>query len=66
MIWERVQENWIEYQESAKHTWDKLSMVELEIISGDRDKLVHRLEDAYGFSHADAEREVETWHRSLS
>lgn len=66
MTWERVQQNWPEYQESAKHTWDKVSRVELEIISGDRDRLVHKLEDAYGLTHDDAEREVETWQRSLS
>lgn len=65
MTWERVQGNWDEYRGSAKHTWDKLSTVQLELIAGDRDRLVHTLEDEYGMSHADAEKEVDVWQRSL-
>jgi uncharacterized protein YjbJ (UPF0337 family) len=65
MTWEQIQENWSAYQESAKHAWDKLSTAQLEIVSGDCDRLVRQLEDAYGMSRADAEREVEVWQRSL-
>ena len=65
MTWQQIQENWSAYQESAKHTWDKLSIAQLEIVSGDRDRLVRQLEDAYGMPRADAEKEVDVWQRSL-
>jgi len=65
MTWEQIQENWGEYQASAKRTWDKLSTAQLEVVSGDRDRLVRQLEDAYGMSRADAEKEVDVWQRSL-
>ena len=65
MTWEQIQENWAEYQNNAKNAWDKLSTAQLELVSGDRDRLVRQLEDAYGMPRADAEKEVDVWQRSL-
>lgn len=65
MTWKEIQENWAEYQNSAKNVWDKLSTAQLEVVSGDRDRLVRQLEDAYGMPRADAEKEVDVWQCSL-
>ena len=51
---------------SAAQTWTRLSEPDLEIIGGDRDKLVVYLADLYGYGKDRAEAEVELWRRELS
>ena len=65
MDWDRIRINWKVHGVSAAQTWTKLSEPDLEIIGGDRDKLVVYLADLYGYGKDRAEAEVELWRRAL-
>jgi uncharacterized protein YjbJ (UPF0337 family) len=65
MDWNRIRINWKVHGVSAAQTWTKLAEPDLEIIGGDRDKLVVFLSDLYGYGKDRAEAEVELWRREL-
>jgi nucleotide-binding universal stress UspA family protein/uncharacterized protein YjbJ (UPF0337 family) len=63
--WEQIEANWQHHKASAKATWSKLSEAELDMIAGKRERLISKLEECYGMSRDDAEREVHNWQLSL-
>lgn len=65
MTWDQVHDNWQEFKGSAKQKWSKLTDGELEQIRGKRDQLEGRLQEVYGYSKEQAQREVDEWSRSL-
>ncbi|HEX7976564.1 MAG TPA: CsbD family protein [Anaerolineales bacterium] len=50
----------------VKVTWGKLTDDDLTQIDGQRDKLIGKLEERYGYSKMEAEREVENFMRSAA
>lgn len=63
MNWDQIKGQWTQMQGDAKRRWGKLTDDDLKMIEGDRDKLVGRLQERYGKSKDDAEREVDAWSR---
>jgi uncharacterized protein YjbJ (UPF0337 family) len=61
MNWDRVEGNWGQFQSQVKQTWSKLTAADLERIAGRREALVGRLQDSYGFTEEEAERQVLDW-----
>ena len=52
---------WKQIKGDVKHKWGKLTDDDLAQIDGSRDKLVGVLQERYGESKEDAEKEVDTW-----
>jgi uncharacterized protein YjbJ (UPF0337 family) len=48
MNWEQVKGNWKQAKGQVKRQWGKLTDDELDVISGNRDILVGRIQEAYG------------------
>lgn len=65
MTWDKIEANWSDYKDDAKRTWPKLQAAELEVVGGERAKLVDKVRDAQGVSHEDAEKQVDTWAENL-
>lgn len=61
MNWDRVKGNWKQATGSAKAKWGELTDDELVQISGERDKLVGKLQEKYGLARDAAEKEVDAW-----
>lgn len=66
MTWNEIRERWGDLQKHAKQAWPALHPAELEIIDGDRDRLIDKVRDAQSMSHEAAAKEVEAWRRHLS
>ncbi len=64
MNWEWVKGNWHQLKGQAKSRWGKLTDDDLTRIDGERERLVGKIQEAYGVSKAEAERQVEEykWH----
>lgn len=61
MIWERIKSNWNHYRVRAKEQWSKLSEEQLHNIQGNREHLASRIQNAYGLSKDEAEKQVAGW-----
>ncbi len=49
---------WKQIKGKAREKWGKLSEDDLEVIAGKRDQLLGRLQEVYGWSREQADREV--------
>ncbi|MGM8885057.1 CsbD family protein [Psychrobacter sp. 1U2] len=54
---------WNQMKGSVKQKWGDLTNDDLDQIEGSRDKLVGRVQERYGHSKEDAERDVDNWRR---
>lgn len=51
--------NWKQLKGEAKKQWGKLTDDELDQIEGEREKMIGKLQERYGYDRARAEREVD-------
>jgi len=65
MNWDRVQGQWKQMKGKAKTKWGKLTDNDLDVIAGQKDQLVGRIQERYGIQKDEAQRQVEDWSRSL-
>jgi uncharacterized protein YjbJ (UPF0337 family) len=61
MIWNRIQANWPRLCGLAERKWSRITDEELDMIDGNRDRLLATLQARYGISKAEAELEVQEW-----
>ena len=52
---------WKQAAGSAQRRWGKLTNDDLDVIEGDRKKLVGKLQERYGYAKEEAEREAHDW-----
>lgn len=65
MTWDQIEANWPALSEKVRGTWGKLTDDDYERIAGQRDVLLAAIQNRYGVSKDEAEREVDTFERSL-
>ena len=65
MNWDQVEGKWKRIKGEAKTRWGKLTDDDLDVVGGQRDKLVGRVQERYGIAKDQAQREVEDWNKSL-
>lgn len=63
MNWEIMKGNWNQWKGRVKEAWGDLTDDDLDRIEGERDQLVGRLQERYGWAKEDAEREIDNWYR---
>jgi uncharacterized protein YjbJ (UPF0337 family) len=65
MNWDQVQGKWKQVKGSVKTRWGKLTDDDLDVIAGQRDQLVGRIQERYGIAKDDAQHQVDEWNRTL-
>lgn len=53
-----IEGNWQEFKGKVKAQWGKLTDDRLEVIAGRRDQLIGEIQQAYGISKDEADRQV--------
>jgi len=66
MDWERISANWSHWRDRVRDRWGRLSEVELTAIAGRREQLLARIQEVYGLSGEEAQRQLLNWERNLS
>ncbi len=66
MNWDQIEGKWRQIQGQAKQRWGKLTDDEVARLSGNRDELVGRLQELYGISKEEADKQVAGWQQNLS
>ena len=61
MKWNDVESHWPQLRQRARRHWFHLTQADVETITGTRDELAERVQERYGFSRQEAEKEVDAW-----
>lgn len=59
MNWEQVKGNWNQFKGEVKSQWGDLTDDDLTRIDGEKDKLVGVIQERYGVSKEEAQRQVD-------
>jgi uncharacterized protein YjbJ (UPF0337 family) len=65
MTWDQIQTNWAQLSGKVRGTWGKLTDDDYERIAGERDMLLAAIQNRYGITKDEAERELDAFERSL-
>jgi uncharacterized protein YjbJ (UPF0337 family) len=65
MNWDQVEGKWKQSKGALKEKWGKLTDSDLDVISGKRDQFIGRIQELYGISKEQAQREVEDYVHSM-
>jgi uncharacterized protein YjbJ (UPF0337 family) len=65
MNWDQVQGKWKQYKGQLRAQWGKLTDNDLEVIEGNRQQLVGKVQEYYGLTKEAAEKQVDEFLRSL-
>lgn len=65
MNWNRIEGNWKQFKGHALQQWGKLTDDELDVIAGKRDLLMGKIQEAYGISRDETEKQVTEWQKRV-
>lgn len=65
MNWDQVEGKWKQFAGVARSKWGKLTDSDWDLIGGKKDQLVGKIQERYGLSKEQADREADEWSRSL-
>jgi uncharacterized protein YjbJ (UPF0337 family) len=65
MNWDRIEGNWKQLKGSVKERWGKLTDDQLDVIAGKRDNLAGRIQETYGLSKDEAEKQLDDWQKGM-
>jgi uncharacterized protein YjbJ (UPF0337 family) len=65
MNWDQVQGNWKQFKGKVQQQWGKLTDDDLDRVEGRRTEMVGRLQERYGHTKEQAERELDRWTSEL-
>ncbi len=66
MNWDRIKGRWQQARGRVREQWGKLTDDDLDIIAGKRDQLVGLLQERYGATRDEVEREVREFESRLA
>lgn len=64
MNWDEIEVKWKRLRGSARERWGKLSDDDWKTIAGRKDQLVGRIQEQYGITKAEAEKQADEWCRA--
>lgn len=65
MNWDRIEGNWKQFKGKIQQQWGHLTNDDLDKIAGKRTELAGRLQERYGYAKEQAEREIDSWLKSV-
>jgi uncharacterized protein YjbJ (UPF0337 family) len=60
-VWDRIEGNWKQFSGEVRKQWGKITDNELEEIRGEREKLAGRIQESYGITRDEANRQIDEW-----
>lgn len=65
MNWDQVEGKWKQVKGSAKQQWAKLTDDDLTYMGGKKDEMIGRIQERYGITREQAQKEADDWVRAL-
>ena len=66
MNWDQMEGKWKQMKGSIKEKFGKFTDDDLQVINGNRDKFVGKLQERYGYAKEEAQRRADEWYNSIS
>ncbi|MGH8264923.1 MAG: CsbD family protein [Steroidobacterales bacterium] len=63
---DRLQGNWKQFKGKVREKWGKLTDDQLDVINGRREVLAGKIQELYGLSRDEAERQIKDWERTIA
>ncbi|HEY9101850.1 CsbD family protein [Chitinimonas sp.] len=61
MNWDIVEGNWKQFSGKVKERWGRLTDDQLDQIAGRRDQLAGRIQESYGITKDEVEKQLRDW-----
>jgi uncharacterized protein YjbJ (UPF0337 family) len=61
MNWETAKGQWTQMKGAVRKQWGKLTDDDLDVIAGERERLIGKIQERYGIAKEEAEKQVSTW-----
>jgi uncharacterized protein YjbJ (UPF0337 family) len=61
MNWDQAKGQWNQLKGTVRKQWGKLTDDDLDVIAGERERLVGKIQERYGVAKEDAERQIAEW-----
>lgn len=61
---DQIKGNWKQLKGEARKRWGKLSDDDLDVVAGERDKLIGKVQERHGLAREEAEKEVDEFYQS--
>jgi uncharacterized protein YjbJ (UPF0337 family) len=65
MNWDQVEGKWKQYKGQLQTKWGKLTDSDFDVIQGNRQQLVGKIQEYYGVTKENAEKQIEDFVNSL-
>ena len=66
MNWDRVEGNWKQFKGQVQQQWGKLTDDDLDVIQGNQTELAGRLQERYGYAKDEAQRQIDSWMKTVN
>jgi len=61
MDWNLVEASWQRFRDEVQANWGRLTHTHLDLIAGGRARLAIKIEEAYGVTSVEAERQIKSF-----
>lgn len=65
MNWEQIEGKWSQYKGKAQQKWGKLTDDDLDVVKGNQKELSGRIQELYGISKDEADKQTSDFSREL-
>ena len=65
MNWDRIEGNWKQLSGKVRAQWGKLTDDDVDVIDGRREELAGRIQEVYGVSRDEADKQIDTFAGTL-
>jgi uncharacterized protein YjbJ (UPF0337 family) len=65
MNWDQIKGDWKQFQGHVQKQWGKLTNDDLQEAKGDQKVLAGKIQERYGITKEEAERQINEWHSRL-
>jgi uncharacterized protein YjbJ (UPF0337 family) len=58
---DQIKGKWVQIKGAVKERWGKLTDDDLDVIAGQRDQLIGKIQEKYGIAREEAQKQVDEW-----
>ena len=64
--WDHIAGDWTQWKCRVRERWGKLTDDQLDVVGGRREQLSGRIQEVYGVTKDEADRQLNNWQRNLA